>query len=180
MRFGNDGLHGEPKGYSAIPITTPSFLWIFSGRTIWLITIDPITPFYFEDSKHRKLHGKGTYKCDGASIPWPFDRFWSPTKLFKAGSIHDFGCDNEGLYMIMPDGTEVFLPMTRKELDALMEEMSCTECKEEGNGIVYRWITEHCIYAGVRLGAWFGMGKPEKKHKLPTSLDDNKPKPTIK
>lgn len=173
MSFHNHGLNGEPKGYKLqdLPQEFCFFGW-FSARPRFHITQDKKNPLYYEDKKGRKWTTRREYDSDFASIPPPFDRIWSPSAFRLSGMLHDDGCRNGGLYQIMDLGVQIFVPLTRKEMDLLMEEMACCECVLLGKGKVYRWVTKHCIYIGVRIGAFLGFGKPEKKqpkHKISTT-----------
>ena len=163
MSFFNHGLNGEFKGYCIDDLPQTFWLGIFPKRLTYHVIMAKDQPLYFVDHLGRKFTTRREYESDFASIPPPFDRIWSPSEFRRSGMIHDDGCKNEGLWQIMDLGVQVFVPMTRLEMDVLMEEMACCECKLLGKGKVFTWITKHCVYAGVRIGAWFGEGKPNKK-----------------
>lgn len=163
MSFHNHGLKGEYKGYKLDDLPQEFWLKIFPKRTKYHITMDANFPMYFTDHLGRMLTPRKSYESDFASIPPPFDRIWSPSEFRRSGLLHDDFCKNEGAWQIMEDGVQVFVPLTRKEADRLMEEMCCCECKLLNKSKTFTWITKHCIYAGVRIGAWFGVGRPNKR-----------------
>jgi hypothetical protein len=158
MKFVNHGMNGEFQGYTRFRSRQPFFCWIFPLRTIYRITISKINPLYFVDDKGRKLTPHREYESDLASIPWPFDRLWSPQQLELSGIIHDAACRFGGLWQILNDGSQVFVPMVRLEADQLIEKMAQVECRMLGKGKVYQAITKHCIFWGVRIGSKLGLG----------------------
>ena len=180
MNFGNCGLIGQYKGYELTLSEKPTqfFLWIFPKPPIYNVKMDALRPLYFLDRKGRRLTPRRKYESDLASIPPPFDRVWSPSEFRLSGIIHDDCCKNGGLYQILDDGNQVFVSMTRKEADELIEDMAQVECNLLGKGNFYQWITKHCIYFGVRIGAFFGVGT--QRDKQPSSkIDVSKVMPTI-
>jgi hypothetical protein len=174
MTWNNHGLNGSFKGYRIDRKAIPSFMQIFAMRTMCHITICETDPLYFTDSKNRRLTPRREYDSDRASVPFPFSLIWSPELLEMSGLVHDDGCKNQGLYQINPDNSQTFLPMTRLDMDKLIAEMAPAECRLLQRGKVYRWITEHCIFWGVRLGSYIGIGKPDKV-KAVNRIDHNKP-----
>lgn len=163
MKFVNHGMNGEPDGYEISRKSQSFFLWIFPCRPMYHVKMNRRNPLYYIDDDGRKLTTRREYDSDLASIPPPFDRVWSPTEFELTGLLHDDACHNEGLYEIRKDGRENFIHITRKQADALIERMARDECELLGLGKSFRWVTKHFIYAGVRIGAFLGYGKPEKK-----------------
>ena len=172
-QFHNHGLNGEYKGYRLDDLPQEYF-WIFPLRTTYRVTIAKEKPFCFEDYYLGKLTAGYVYESDLASIPPLVDRIWAPSAFRLSGVLHDYGCKHGGLWKINENGTHTFIKLTRKQMDELIERMAGAECALNKFGKVYTWITEHCIYAGVRIGAFFGIGKPAKKKparpRFPTPL----------
>lgn len=163
MSFHNHGLNGEYKGYKLDDLPQEFWLKIFPKRTKYHITMDANFPMYFIDHLGRMLTPRKSYESDFASIPPPFDRIWSPSEFRRSGMLHDDCCRNQGLWQIMEDGKQKFLPMCRLEADQLIAEMACCEVKLLGKGRFYQWITRYGIFWGVRLGSYMGIGRPNKK-----------------
>jgi hypothetical protein len=161
--FVNTGLNGEYKGYIIDDLPQEYWLWIFPKRPKYHITQSIDHPLYVIDDKGRKLTPRREYDSDFASIPPPFDRIWSPAVLRLSGMLHDDGCKNEGLWQIMDDGTQKFLPLSRLGMDQLMAQMAPAELKLQGKGIISQWFARRMIFWGVRLGSYIGVGLPERK-----------------
>lgn len=180
MNFGNSGFIGQIKGYTIELAPSQGFYWWgWPKPPTYHITIDRQNPLYFVDRYGRKLTPRRKYDSDLASIPPPFDRIWSPAEFKLSGIIHDDCCKNGGLYLINDKGAQSFLPMTRKEADTLIEDMAQVECNLLGKGEWYQWITKHCIYFGVRIGAFFGIGNNKDKKPPTSKMDVSKAMPAI-
>lgn len=174
MTWHNHGLNGEPKGYSIDDLPQEFWLWIFPKRPKYRVTINRSTPLYFQDSKGRKLTARYESVSDFGSIPPPADRIWSPSVLRRSAILHDDGCRNVGLYLILDDNSQAFLCLSRLAMDKLWAEMVPEECKLLGKGKIYQWISEHFTFWGVRIGSYLGIGKPDKVE--PTNrIDPNGP-----
>lgn len=174
MKFVNHGLKGEFKGYKIDDLPQQYWLGIFPKRPEYEITMDEKNPLYVIDSLERKLTPRRKYRSNFASVPPPFDRIWSPAMLRLSGIIHDDVCLNSGLWQIMDDGAQKFLPMSRFEGDQLIAQMAPEELKLQGRGKVAQWIARRIIFWGVRLGSYIGSGQPHKKPPK-HNLDKSKP-----
>lgn len=177
MKFVNHGLDGEFKGYLINDLAQeywPEKWPILPKRPSYEITQSIDRPLYFIDSNNRKLTTRRIFKSDFSSVPAPFDRIWSPSEFRLSGMIHDDGCRNVGLWRILDDGSQVFIQMSRLEMDKLMAEMAPEECKLTGRGKVFGWVSEHILFWGVRLGSYMGIGKPDKVEPV-NKIDHTKP-----
>jgi|GEM_PF-6901808 len=168
MKFVNHGWDGEPYGYTCRRLPLKFILGFIPRSPVYHIHIDIKHPLYYVDDDGRKLTTRREFDSDLASIPAPIDRLWSTDEFEISAIIHDDGCHSGGLYEINAEGRYNFIHISRIEMDRLMKRMAMDECRLLGldrtrGGRLFCWITQHCIYAGVRIGAFLGFGKPEKK-----------------
>jgi hypothetical protein len=168
--FLNTDMNGQPHGFDLDPAYQEKYL-LFFPKMIYEYEADVKHPLTFVHPDGRQFRPDNHFFTDMGSVPRVLQILVPKDRFLLGFILHDSCYRFKGLWVSGNNGKSfLFTELLRAEADELLRLMAIYDpCP--GN-----WLTSSAVWAGVRIGGWYGWGRgDERKPKLKGKIDNTKP-----
>lgn len=142
----------KENGYHDTKLYDRYWLWFLFPTAIYHFELDRVAPLAYVTPETGWLYRpNASFDSDRGSVPSFASILTAPDTFLVSYYMHDSGCRFGGLWVSKDGGTTwLWMDMTREQMDRLLWHM----VRAEGGN----QCQADAIYAGVRVGAFLGIG----------------------